>query len=129
MMKKIDLKQNRKELNRFTKRRFDAVEAIMELPDNDQRCLWDLVFHEHKYNETTNPKYARHFFGLETDEEYKKKDDEENDGEMPEYLLHPLLQADFIYGYKQVIGHTGGGGRWRKLLNTITTRYKNGEYL
>ncbi len=128
MMKKIDLKQNRKELIRFVKRRFDAVEAIMELPDDDQKCLWDLVFHEQKYNETINPKHATHFIGLETDEKYKKKDDEENDGEMDEHLLHPLLRADFISGYKDMVSGNGGG-RWRKLLNTITNRYRNGEYL
>ena len=27
-----------------------------------------------------------------------------------------------------VVAGGGGGGRWRKILNTITTRYENGEY-
>ena len=100
----------------------------MELPETEQMYLWHLVFHYEQYNETTNPKFAQHFRSLDTDEKYKKKCDEYyEDGEMREHLLHPLLRGDLFYGYKQAIGDSGGG-RWRKILNTITTRYENGEY-
>ena len=126
-MKKLDLKQNGRDLNRVSKRIYDAVKAIIELPETQQMYLWNLIFHEHRYNQTTNPKFAKHFIGLAIDEKYRKKQDKENDGEMDEHLLHPLLRADFISGYKDMV-NGNGGGRWRKLLNTITTRYENGEY-
>ena len=118
-----------RELNKFSKKIFDAVKAIMELPETEQMYLWHLVFHYEQYNETTNPKFAQHFRSLDTDEKYKKKCDEYyEDGEMREHLLHPLLRGDLFSGMKHAISG-GGGGRWRKTLNTITTRYDRGEYV
>ena len=117
-----------RELNKVSKKIFDAVKGIMELPEKEQMMLWHLVFHYEQYNETTNPKFAQHFRSLDTDEKYKKKCDEYyEDGEMREHLLHPLLRGDLFSGMKHTISG-GGGGRWRKILNTITTRYENGEY-
>ena len=129
MKKQKDYKSNLRELNKFSKKIFDAVKAIMELPETEQMYLWHLVFHYEQYNETTNPKFAQHFRSLDTDEKYKKKCDEYyEDGEMREHLLHPLLRGDLFSGMKHTISG-GGGGRWRKTLNTITTRYDRGEYV
>ncbi len=126
-MKKIDLKKNGMDLNYLAKRMYVAVKEIMALPHNDQMYLWNLLFHEHRYNQSTNIKFAQHFVGLAEDKKYRKKQDKENDGDMDEHLLLPLLRADFISGYVDMINGRGGG-RWKKLLNTITNRYRNGEY-
>jgi len=127
MKKPKDYKSNLRELKKVSKKIFDAVKAIMELPEAEQMYLWHLVFHYEQYNATTNLKFAQHFRRLDTDEKYKKKCDEYyEDGEMREHLLHPLLRGDLFSGMKHAIS---GGGRWRKTLNTITTRYDRGEYV
>ena len=119
--KTIDDKQNLKRLNKYTKNRFSGCEVILGLTGKEQMMLWHLVFHYQQYNETTNPKFAEHFIGLETDEKYKKKcDGYYEEGEMKEHLLHPLLRGDLFSGMNHAITG-GGGGRWRKTLNTITT--------
>ena len=61
MKKQKDYKSNLRELNKFSKKIFDAVKAIMELPETEQMYLWHLVFHYEQYNETSNPKFAQHF--------------------------------------------------------------------
>ena len=128
MKKQNNDKHNIRDLTKFSKKMCEAIQAITELPKREQQYLWHLVFHYEQYNETSNPKFAQHFMSLETDEKYKKKCDEYyEEGEMKEHLLHPLLRGDLFSGMKHTISG-GGGGRWRKLLNTITTRYENGEY-
>ena len=124
----IDDKQNLKRLNKYNTNRYGGVETILGLTGKEQMWLWDLVFHYELYNETTNPFISRHYECLETDEKYKQKVKENYfPNSLYDHLLHPLLRRDLFSSMKELI-LTGGGGKFRKRINTILEQYELGEY-
>ena len=126
--KTIDDKQNLKRLNKYNKNRFSGCEVLLGLTGKEQMWLLDLVFHYEMYNETTNPFISRHYECLETDEKYKQKVKENYfPNSLYDHLLHPLLRRDLFSSMKEMI-LSGGGGKFRKRINTILQQYELGEY-
>ena len=126
--KTIDDKQNLKKLTKFNKNRFSGCEVILQLTDKEQMMLWDLVFHYEFSNETTNPLISRHYECIENDEKYKEKVREDYfPNSLYDYQIHPLLRQDLFSSMKQLILN-GGGGKFRKKINTILEQYELGEY-
>ena len=120
--------KNLKRLNKYNTNRYGGVETILGLTDKEQMCLWDLVFHYELYNETTNPLISRHYECLETNEKYKDKVRENYfPNSLYDFQLHPLLRGDLFSSMKELI-LTGGGGKFRKKINTILEQYELGEY-
>jgi len=124
----IDKKQNYKKLTGYNKKRFGGVETILGLTEKEQMILWDLVFHYELYNETINPFISRHYECIENDEEYREKVKKEYfPNSLYEFQLHPLLRNDLFSSMKDLV-LSGGGGKFKKRLNTIIERYELGEY-
>ena len=123
-----DDKQNLKKLTKFNQRRFDGCEVLLGLTDKEQMTLLDLIFQYEIYNDTTNPLFSRHYECLETDEKYKEKVRENYfPNSLYDFQLHPLLRNDLFSSMKELI-LTGGGGKFRKKINTILEQYELGEY-
>ena len=128
MKRTTDNKQNLNKLNRYNKKRFDGCEVILGLSRKEQLYLLDLVFHYELYNETISPLISRHYECIENDEKYKEKVRENYfPNSLYDFQLHPLLRRDLFSSMKELI-LTGGGGKFRKKINTILEQYELGEY-
>jgi DNA-binding FadR family transcriptional regulator len=128
MKRTTDNKQNLMKLTRYNKKRFDGCEVILGLSHKDQMMILDLVFHNELYNDTTNPLFSRHYECIENDEKYREKVRENYfPNSLYDFQLHPLLRSDLFSSMKQLILN-GGGGKFRKKINTILEQYELGEY-
>ena len=126
--KTLDSKQNLRKLDKFNKNRFDGCEVLLGLTDKEQMYLLDLVFHYELYNETISPLISKHYECIENDEKYKEKVRENYfPNSLYDFQLHPLLRRDLFSSMKEMI-LTGGGGKFRKKINTILEQYELGEY-